>query len=56
MAGCRVHTGNVAAGEIFRVLRSGDVVHEGRCCSLKRHKLDVQRVGKVRVPAILGQR
>ena len=47
IAGCRVNSGSIATQELFRVLRSGDVVWEGRCGSLKRHKLDVQQVGKV---------
>ena len=47
IAGCRVNSGSIAAQEQFRVLRSGDVMWEGRCSSLKRHKLDVQQVGKV---------
>ena len=34
-----------------RVLRGGEVVHEGRVASLKRHKLDVEAVGKVRAGA-----
>ncbi len=34
------------AGERFRVLRGGDVVHEGACASIRRHKEEVQRVAK----------
>ena len=31
---------------LFRVQRSDQILFEGSCTSLKRHKLDVDRVGK----------
>lgn len=34
------------SGGTIRVIRGSDVVHVGGCASLKRHKLDVERVGK----------
>ncbi|CAL5229022.1 g12268 [Coccomyxa viridis] len=46
VAGCRVSEGSIRAGATYKVLRGGDVVHEGVCASLKRHRLDVERVGK----------
>ena len=47
IAGCRVHTGSVVAGNQFRVLRSGDQVWQGGCRSIKRLKQEVNQVGKV---------
>jgi len=46
VAGCRVGDGVLRSGLRVRVLRGGDVVHEAVCDSLRRHKLDVQTVGK----------
>ncbi|KDP25343.1 hypothetical protein JCGZ_20499 [Jatropha curcas] len=46
IAGCRVIDGFVAKSAIMRLLRSGEVVFEGSCTSLKREKQDVERVGK----------
>eukprot|EP00887_Chlorella_sp_A99_P006846 scaffold2.g6846.t1 len=46
VAGCRVTEGSLKAGARYRVLRGGEVVHEGACASLRRHKLDVETVGK----------
>lgn len=46
IAGCRVIDGQVTRTAIMRLLRSGDVVFEGSCTSLKREKQDVERVGK----------
>lgn len=48
VAGCRVSTGTISnlEGAFFRVIREGDVVHEGRCASIRRHKLEVDRVGE----------
>lgn len=46
VAGLRVVEGSVRAGLAFRVLRGGDVVHEGPAASLRRQKLDVDAVGK----------
>ena len=45
IAGCRVEDGTMRHGLKIRVLRSGEVVAEGLCDSLKRHKLDVETVG-----------
>jgi len=48
VAGCRVSTGTISnlEGAFFRVMREGGVVHEGRCISIRRHKLEVDRVGE----------
>ncbi|KAK9819495.1 hypothetical protein WJX81_005164 [Elliptochloris bilobata] len=46
VAGCRVTEGTINAGERFRVLRGGEVVHEGACASLRRLKDQVQKVAK----------
>ena len=46
MAGCRVTGGSIKAALKYRVLRGGEVVREARCTSLRRHKLDVDAVGK----------
>ena len=46
IAGCRVKSGSVEAGQNFRVLRRGQNVFEGRCESIKRHQQEVERVGK----------
>jgi translation initiation factor IF-2 len=46
VAGCRVTDGSIRGALRYRVLRGGEVVHEGRCNSLRRHKLEVDAVGK----------
>eukprot|EP00891_Asterochloris_glomerata_P008954 jgi/Astpho2/8954/e_gw1.00133.45.1_t len=46
IAGCRVKSGSVEAGQHFRVLRRGQNVFEGHCESIKRHQQEVERVGK----------
>lgn len=46
VAGCRVTDGNVQQALQWRVMRGGDPVHEGKCGCIKRHKLEVERVGK----------
>jgi translation initiation factor IF-2 len=46
VAGVRVGEGALAKGETLRVLRKGATIHEGACTSLRRHKLDVARVGR----------
>ncbi|EEF51294.1 mitochondrial translational initiation factor, putative [Ricinus communis] len=46
IAGCRVLDGHVVKSATIRLLRSGEVVFEGACTSLKRAKQDVERVGK----------
>lgn len=46
VAGCKVVEGAVRAGLRFRVLRGGEVLHEGPCDSLRRHKLAVDSVGR----------
>lgn len=46
VAGCRVTDGSIRASLRYRVLRGGEVVHTGTCASLKRHKLEVEAVGK----------
>jgi len=46
VAGCRVGDGALRTGLRIRVLRGGEVVHESACTSLRRHKLDVDTVGR----------
>lgn len=46
IAGCRVTDGRVTKSSTMRILRSGEVVFEGCCTSLKREKHDVDAVGK----------
>ncbi|XVE64740.1 hypothetical protein DITRI_Ditri07aG0125500 [Diplodiscus trichospermus] len=46
IAGCRVIDGCVSKSSIMRLLRSGEVVFEGSCTSLKQEKHDVEKVGK----------
>ncbi|XP_043695511.1 translation initiation factor IF-2 [Telopea speciosissima] len=46
IAGCRVLDGHFTKSSTMRLLRSGEVVFEGCCESLKREKQDVETVGK----------
>ncbi|XP_060206907.1 uncharacterized protein LOC132634826 [Lycium barbarum] len=46
IAGCRVIDGRLTRSSTMRLLRSGEVVYEGCCASLKREKQDVDAVGK----------
>ncbi|CAH9091495.1 unnamed protein product [Cuscuta europaea] len=46
IAGCRVTDGRITKSSSMRLLRSGEVVFEGCCASLKREKQDVETVGK----------
>lgn len=48
VAGCRVLTGSVSRldGMLYRVLRDGQLVHAGPCLSIRRHKLQVDKVGQ----------
>ncbi|KAL5729147.1 hypothetical protein ACHQM5_002137 [Ranunculus cassubicifolius] len=46
IAGCRVTEGHVAKVALMRVLRSGEVIFEGSCKSLKRETQDVEAVMK----------
>ncbi|KAF9600571.1 hypothetical protein IFM89_010057 [Coptis chinensis] len=46
IAGCRVTDGRVTKVSTMRLLRSGEVIFEGSCRSLKREKQDVDAVGK----------
>ncbi|XP_009761958.1 uncharacterized protein LOC107810887 isoform X1 [Nicotiana tabacum] len=46
IAGCRVMDGRLTKSSTMRLLRSGEVVFEGCCASLKREKQDVEAVGK----------
>ncbi|KAL4385278.1 hypothetical protein GQ457_15G008930 [Hibiscus cannabinus] len=46
IAGCRVMDGCVSKSATMRLLRSGEVVFEGPCKSLKQEKHDVEKVGK----------
>lgn len=46
IAGCRIVDGRFTKPSTLRLLRSGEVVLEGSCVSLKREKQDVEAVGK----------
>jgi translation initiation factor IF-2 len=46
VAGCRVSDGTMKSGMKVEVIRSGEVVYTGQIDSLRRHKLDVETVGK----------
>lgn len=46
IAGCKVVTGHIAKSSMMRLLRSGEVVFEGSCASLKQEKQDVETVMK----------
>ncbi|XP_022721041.1 uncharacterized protein LOC111278663 isoform X2 [Durio zibethinus] len=46
IAGCRVIDGCFYKSSTMRLLRSGEVVFEGTCTSLKQEKHDVEKVGK----------
>lgn len=46
IAGCRVIDGRMKKASSMRLLRSGELVFEGCCASLKREKQDVEVVGK----------
>ncbi|BAF25582.1 uncharacterized protein [Oryza sativa Japonica Group] len=46
IAGCRITDGHLSKTGTMRLLRSGDVVFEGPCASLKREKQDAETVDK----------
>ncbi|CAN6459816.1 unnamed protein product [Victoria cruziana] len=46
IAGCRITDGRFTKSSTMRLLRSGEVLFEGSCASLKREKQDVETVGK----------
>lgn len=46
IAGCRVFDGRITKTARLRVLRSGEVLFEGACGSLRKEKQDVEAVGK----------
>lgn len=46
IAGCRVIDGRLLRSSRVRVVRSGDILFEGICQSLRKEKLDVEAVGK----------
>ncbi|XP_015696901.1 translation initiation factor IF-2 isoform X2 [Oryza brachyantha] len=46
IAGCRITDGHFSKSGTMRLLRSGDVVFEGPCASLKREKQDAEMVDK----------
>lgn len=46
IAGCRVINGHVMKSSSLRLVRSGEVVFEGCCASLKRETQDVETVKK----------
>ena len=41
VAGCRIREGSVQSSQQWRVLRAGEVVYNGGCESLRRHKQEV---------------
>lgn len=53
VAGCRIHTGSLSRQSTFRVLRSGDEIWTGNCASIRRHKLQVEQVGKASPEALM---
>ncbi|KAI0647229.1 initiation factor 2 [Trametes meyenii] len=46
IGGCRVSNGVVAKNKLARVLRNGQIIHEGHLETLKQHKNDMMEVGK----------
>jgi len=47
VAGCLVKSGYIHRSEcLLRLVRQDQILFEGSCASLRRHKLDVDRVGK----------
>ena len=46
IAGCRVLDGRMTKSSTLKLLRSGEVMFEGPCVSLKQEKQDVDAVGK----------
>ncbi|KAL6838311.1 hypothetical protein ACP4OV_031815 [Aristida adscensionis] len=46
IAGCRITDGHFSKSGTMRLLRSGDVVFEGPCASLKREKQDAETIDK----------
>ncbi|XP_019176572.1 PREDICTED: uncharacterized protein LOC109171927 [Ipomoea nil] len=46
IAGCKVIDGRMTRSSSMRLLRSGEVIYEGPCASLKREQQDVETVGK----------
>ncbi|KAI0362312.1 initiation factor 2 [Trametes cingulata] len=46
VGGCRVTNGVVSRNKLARVVRNGQVVHEGRLETLRQHKNDVMEIGK----------
>ncbi|CAL5031843.1 unnamed protein product [Urochloa decumbens] len=46
IAGCRITDGHFSKSGTMRLLRSGDVVFEGPCASLKREKQDAEKIEK----------
>ncbi|KAK9733836.1 hypothetical protein RND81_04G095800 [Saponaria officinalis] len=46
IAGCKVVDGQMAKASTMRLLRSGEVIFEGSCASLKQEKQDVETVAK----------
>ncbi|KAG8057408.1 hypothetical protein GUJ93_ZPchr0002g25102 [Zizania palustris] len=46
IAGCRITDGHFSKSGTMRLLRSGDVVFEGPCASLKREKQDTETINK----------
>lgn len=44
IAGCRVIDGTIKLGENVRIMRGDEIIAEGKCASLRQHKLDVHSV------------
>ena len=44
IAGCRVNSGEIRRNARIRVMRNGEVIHEGEVASLKHEKDDVKEV------------
>ena len=44
VAGCMVHSGKITSKAKIKILREGEVIHEGSISSLKRFKDDVKEV------------
>jgi len=58
VVGCRVLDGSLSLGSrnVYRLVREGEVVWEGNCSSLRRHKEDVTSVEKAQeCGVVLGE-